>query len=366
MTKDTNRKRAAFLLTALVTLITMISPVSANSAEITIPKQMPDTISPEFAQKYTYTEDGEYSRALDVPTYEWMPSEGEPKALVVGIHGLTLHGRRFRTFARTFAVNGIGFVSLDMRGFGRCRFDDEQKFSTKEDDKTKINHEKSYKDIVKLSRMVRQRYPDKPLIVLGESLGCTFCVRLAAENNDLVDGMILSAPAVKVNPHMYLAPSEVAQGVKAILTPHHKVGLRTFITKLVSERQDVINEMLDDPLILKEVSLFDLLRTDEFVEKTAQFGKSVSPKCAVLILQGGGDGCVASKSVTDLMMNIPSTNQTLRWLGHFGHLQLETSFVRAAVIDALGDWLEDQAPHSKIQLQALEQTIKNTGGTLVE
>lgn len=352
---------------ALVSAL-LLSPVlpALTATEVSAPVQTMDSnVKPEVMSKYDYVEDGPLTDAIKLPTYQWMP-KSEPKAIVIAVHGLTLHGRRYTVLARTFAVNGIGTIAFDMRGFGRCHFDEGNKFSTKTDNKKKVDLEKSYAELEQLAQIVKQKYPNIPLVALGESLGCTFCVRLAASKKDIIDGMILSAPAVKVNAKMYASPSEVGQGLKAIVKPSHTLNLNNFITKLVSQRQEVIDEMLSDPMVLKELSLHDLLSTDDFVETTAKWGKQCSPKLAVLIMQGGGDGCVAPKSVTDLMMNIPSTDQTLRWLGHIGHLQLETSFVRSIVIDAIGDWLEDHEREARMQLKSLEQAIKETGGTLVE
>ncbi len=154
-----------------------LSAKPALSGESTMPHSYKDEIEPELAQKYSYTEDGAYSKALDIPTYEWMPVDKPPHIIILGVHGLTLHGRRYRVLARTLAVNGIGFVSLDMRGFGQCRFDDKNQWSTKGDDKRAINYEKSYKDIVNLAKLIKEKNPDVELLALGESLGCTFCVR---------------------------------------------------------------------------------------------------------------------------------------------------------------------------------------------
>lgn len=335
-------------------------------AEITAPgQQTAELIKPELAAKFVYTEDGELSDALKLPIYQWMPVGGKPDAIILGIHGLTLHGRRYRVLARTMAVHNLGFVALDMRGFGRCKFDDKKQFSTPTDDKRKISHEKSYAEIVKLAQLIKAQYGNVPLIVLGESLGCTFCVRLCGEHPELADGMIISAPAVRVNPKMYASPADIKAGLKAVVTPKHKVNLNAFITKLVSQRPEVVKEMLDDPLVLKEVSLLDLISTDEFVEKTAKWGKTVRPHLPIMILQGSHDGCVAPKSVTDLMMNMPSDDQTLRWMGSFGHLQLETSFVHSVVIDALGDWMKNHTADAKNELKELEQDINDLGGTLV-
>ncbi|MBX9694897.1 MAG: lysophospholipase, partial [Cyanobacteria bacterium] len=256
-------------------------------------------------------------------------------------------------------------VSLDMRGFGRCHFEEAEKFSTKEDNKRHINHGKSFEDIVKLAELIRRKYPGVPIIALGESLGCTFCLRLAGEHQELVDGMILSAPAVRVNPAMYASPKDIEEGFLSLLKINHKVSLNQFITHLVSSRQEVSQEMMDDPLILKEISLKDLLSTDSFVEKTAHFGKLVAANMPVLILQAGGDKCVSPRAVTDLMFNMNSSNQTLAWMGPWGHLQLETSYMRSKVIDVIGEWIENRTSNGNLALQALEEDIDDLGGTLI-
>lgn len=349
---------------AMAFLATVPFAGAAGAFELTIPAAK-DTLSPELASKFQYVEDGELSAQLKLPVYEWLPVSS-PRVVCLGIHGLTLHGRRYRVLARTLASEGVVFVASDMRGFGRCKFDDQHQFSTPGDDKTKINHEKSYQDIVKLAQLLKQKYPDIPLIALGESLGCTFCVRLTGEHPDLVTGMILSAPAVKVNPAMYLSPSDVAAGMRALVTKHHELNLHHFITSLVSNKQAVIDEMLDDPLILKKVPLFDLLATDEFVDKTVKFGKKVPPHMSVLIIQGSSDRCVVPDMVTHLTSAMPSDDQTVRWLGSYGHLQLETSFLRAAVVDSVRDWFEDHSQAARDDKDNLGQKIVAAGGTLIQ
>lgn len=364
MSLNLGQKFRSLLSCALISF-SLSSPAYAD--EITNPSQLPDKIKPEAAAKFVYTEDGEFGQKLNIPTYEWMPAPGQDlDAVIIGIHGLTLHGRKFRVLARTLAQYNIGFVAMDMRGFGRCKFDDDKKFSTKQDNKAKINHEKSYQDIAALTRLVNTKYPNVPIMALGESLGCTFCVRLAAEQKDVIDGIILSAPAVKLNARMYADPAQLAQIAKGILiSPTGTIDLKTFFTKLVSTRKDVVDEVMEDPFMLKKIHLSDLLATDLFVDKTVKYGKSVDPRLAVLIIQGSADGCVAPKAVTDLMAVMPSADQTLRWLGPVGHLQFETAFVRSTVIDAVGDWLNDHSNDAVEEQKKLEQAITDVGGVLV-
>lgn len=338
----------------------------AFAGESTMPASYNEKINPELAAKYTYTEDGAYSKKLNIPTYEWMPSDGKLKAIVIGVHGLTLHGRRFRVLARSLAINGIGFVSMDMRGFGRCCFDDKKQFSTPTDDKRLIDNKKSFEEISQLAKLIKADHPDLPLIALGESLGCTFCVELAATNPDLIYGVVLSAPAVKVNKDMYMGKGQVKAGLKSIVVPDHEMDLKGFFGELCSARADVQKEMMDDPLILKKITLRRLVATDLYVDKITEFGKKTAKGLHVLILQGSSDGCVSAKHVTDLMNAMPSDDQDLAWRGNFGHLQLETIFMRAPIIDAIGTWLLAHGKEGQRRLAILESEIADLGGSVTK
>lgn len=332
----------------------------ASAAESTM--RTPDQINPEIAAKYSYTEDGAFSEALKLPTYEWMPADGPQKAIVLGIHGLTMHGRRFRVLARSLAVNGMGFISLDMRGFGRCHFDDKMLFSTKDDDKTKVNHEKSYQEIVKLAELIKTKYPNLRLIALGESLGCTFCVRLAGEHPELVNGIVLSAPAVRINRSMYRGKGQIKEGIKAVVKRKHELDMSGYFSELASQRPEVQKEMIDDPMVLQELPLKALLSTSKFVKKTISYGKTTDKHLPVLIIQGNRDGCVSPKHVTELMNSMPSDDQNLAWRGNFGHLQLETAHMRTPIIDALGGWLLNHGQADQTRLKELQQTTADLGG----
>lgn len=344
----------------------LTAPLQSLAGESTMPASYKDYVSPEMAGKYVYTENGDYSKALSIPTYQWMPSEGEPKAMVLAIHGLTLHGRRFRVLARSLAVNGIGVVAMDMRGFGASFFSEDGKEKPKDDERTAINHGKSYDEIVQLAELIKKDHPDKKLLALGESLGCTFCVKLAGEHPDLVSAIILSAPAVRVNHDMYAGKGQIRQGIKAAVLPKHQMDLAGFFGELCSQRPEVQAEMLDDPFVRKKLSLGSLIGTDLFVDKTKKYAETASKDLEVLILQGGRDGCVSPTHVTDLMKEIPSDHQTLAWRGDFGHLQLETAFMRAETLDALASWLSLHNADNRQKMTLLKESIASLGGSVVK
>jgi acylglycerol lipase len=335
------------------------------AAESTMPPGFIENISPSMAAKYRYVEDGEYTQKLNIPTYEWLPVTESPRAIVLAIHGLTLHGRRFRVIARMFASNNVGLVALDMRGFGRCLVDPEHRFSTPTDDKRRVDHAKSYEDIVHLGQMIKEKYPGTKVIAMGESLGCTFCVRLSAEHPELVDAMILSAPAVRVNKKMYFGHGTALRGIGAVFSPSHEISLHSFFEYLVSTRKEVGDEMIDDPLIVKQLSIKALLSTDKFVSQTAAFGRTMPKKLPILILQGSKDSCVSPKKVTELMAAMPASDQTLAWRENYGHLQLETVYMRPKNIDAVMNFLRNHSEENLPELRNFQQQIVDAGATIL-
>ncbi|MBX9694194.1 MAG: hypothetical protein K2Z81_17555, partial [Cyanobacteria bacterium] len=98
---------------------------------------------------------------------------------------------------------------------------------------------------------------------------------------------------------------------------------------------------------------------------TAEWGKGVGPHLPVLIVQGSTDSCVSAKHVTDLTNAMPSDDQTLSWRGNYGHLQLETMFLRPSILNALTTWLFDHGVDAQAKLKKVQESINDLGGKLV-
>jgi acylglycerol lipase len=309
-------------------------------------------------------QDGKLSDELHMPLYEWYPKKTKPTALLLAIHGLTLHGNRYNIIGKAFAAYGFYACACDMRGFGRCYTDDQHKFCIGEDCKRKVNYDKSYADIVQLAKRLKEEHPNIPLFAMGESLGTSVCIRLAAEHPELVDALILSGPAVEINPRMVLQPKNFAAGLYALLIqPQFRMQTKAFVKNLVSNDPDIIAEMLDDPLCRKRLTIAELLKTNSFVSKSLKYTNKIKHNEPVLILQGSKDRCMVPDGVIRLCKNIPSSDQTLRWLDSHGHLLLETAYLRPATIGAVSDFIEDhQADHEaeavKVQLDILKLGAK--------
>ncbi len=316
-------------------------------------------------QSFNFVEDGDFSKQLHLPTYEWIPKDNNPKGVVFAVHGLTLHGKTFQVTGRAFASRGFYFIAPDMRGFGRCYKDPKNKFSDAHNNRHAVNYKKSTDDLLALAKLVKERYPNIPIILLGESLGCTTAVRIASESPETFHSLILSAPAMRLNPAMFFTPSCVGQYTVGFLS-HVNTGIsmNSFFKHLVSNDPQVVQEALADPLIRKTLHPRELIRTLIEIKHTAHYAEKIEAGTPILFIQGSDDKCVSPSSVAKLANKIESEDQTIRWFYAYGHLAFETSHLRAAVLDALISWFRSHRPEYKILVDDLQKDITSLGGTV--
>lgn len=308
---------------------------------------------------FEYVEDGPDFRKLNIPTYEWIPRgfSEELRGIIVFVHGLTLHGKTYDLAGKAFATGNFYAVSSDMRGFGRCFIDEDNRFGKK-----KLDYEASYRDLVELVKIVREKHPGRRVIMVGESLGATPCLRLASQYPEAVDGIILSGPAVTVNPLMLIHPRSIVAGLRGlVIDPWFNVNLSFFMRTLVSQDKRIVEELESDPLIRKRMTIRDLMKTDAYVSKNVRYARKLKRDIPLLILQGSKDKCVVPKRVTKLLGVISSDDQTLRWMQHLSHLLLETRYIKPGTVSAISSWIDAHEPEYQKELLELDQDLKKLG-----
>src|SRR5690606_9822087 len=94
-----------------------------------------------------------------LPLRTWMPDEAPP-AVILALHGFNDYSNAFSIPAPAWAAAGIATYAYDQRGFGaapgRGRWHGGATLAA---------------DALTAARLLRQRYPDTPLYLLGESMG---------------------------------------------------------------------------------------------------------------------------------------------------------------------------------------------------
>lgn len=308
------RRRFSFRLGALVAAIAALTPCVANAEAVR-------------------EDDPSLGKELNLPICKWQHPAVQPKGIILALHGVTLHAKRFETVGKKLAANGYPVYALDLRGFGRWRTENE-KFNGD----NKIHYTQSQDDLVRVLTEMRKKYPETPIYLMGESLGANLSVWAASTHSDLIDGIILSSPCVKRI--IRLNPRVMLDATKGLFKPYSEFGLEPHIKPYLSEDPRVTEEYLADPVIDKEMSPADLIKSVKTnVIALAQSDK-IPEDMPILMLVGEQDRIYKAKAIPKFAKKIPSKEQTIYVFENKGHLLLEHNYVQPDVLAKLDEWLE--------------------------
>ena len=113
----------------------------------------------------------------------------QPKGIVQIIHGMQEHSKRYENFAKFLNSNGYIVFVTDLRGHGKSAEDPNLLgYSSKDISIENVN------DQIIISKYLKEKYPNIPLIVLGHSYGSFLTQRYITECN-IADKVILSGSA---------------------------------------------------------------------------------------------------------------------------------------------------------------------------
>lgn len=285
--------------------------------------------------------------------YQWSPSEKKPQAVVVALHGMILHGLSFESLAKHLAQRGIAVVAPDLRGYGRWYQANHQGHN----EMPVLAYDRSRQDIIELIHAVKAEYPDIPLYCLGESLGAGMALFAAAQEPSLVDGLILSSPAIKrrLNLVPQLMPQIVGDTAKLVANPNRQVDLVPYIKSFASDDPRTVADTVKDPLVRKKLTVWDLLRTANTIKPTLKYAEKISSNTPVLVIQGSNDKMLCSKSVVELLAHLNCADQTVKWF-QIGHLMLETAYIRPDIMLTVDRWLDDHIDASTESIRTAATT----------
>ncbi len=352
-----HRQAAIFLCLLLVCTLALASICPAASAiDVECSEaeniSIEERISGDFL--YEYIQDGKYTQSLKIPTYEWIPIQKEGKegknyrGIVIFVHGFTMHGRRYDKLAKILAANNFYGIAYDMYGFGRNFFTDKRPLVDGIRSKRRIHYGRSHKRLVELVSMVREEYPRTPICLLGESLGATPCLKMAVESRDLIDGIILSAPAVQINPILFVHPMSAMEATLPVMvSPHMNMRLNHFVNSLLSRDRDVKDDIKSDTEIRRRVTWIDLLRTQGYVAKALIHGPRVKKDPPLLFMVGGKDLVVLPTDALLLYSSIKSDQKKYVKLEKRSHLLTETSAIKPDTVSAIFNWFDETEPFKK-------------------
>ena len=275
-------------------------------------------------------ETGEQSGILGrrLYTQRWLP-ERAPRAAIVLAHGLAEHSGRYGELARRLTARGFALHALDHRGHGRSQG-------------PRANIERFgyvVDDLGVLIAGVRAEDPARPLFLLGHSMGGAVALGYALQNPTLLDGLLLSAPLLGVDPNVPPL-KQLAGRVLSLLAP--SVGLLTLPSDQISHDPVVVREYDNDPLVFHGAiparTLIELIAALDWLRERAP-----ELRMPVLALHGTGDRLVPLEFVAPVYERLGSPDRKLLHYEGLYH-ELFNEPERARVYADLAAWLDAHLP----------------------
>lgn len=225
-----------------------------------------------------------------LPVRTWLP-EGEPRSVVIGVHGFNDYSRAFAKVGAYLAQQGIAVYVYDQRGFGATR----QRGRWP-------GVEVLAKDLRAFIQAVGTRHRNRPLYLLGESMGgAVAMVALAGADAPLVNRLILVAPAVWGGQSLNRLYRSLLW-VSAHTVPWLKLSGRGLKIK-ASDNRKMLKRMRADPLIIKETRIDALYGMVQLMDKAWE----VIPQLHIptLVLYGGRDQVIPERPICHLLEELP-------------------------------------------------------------
>ena len=261
-----------------------------------------------------------------LPLRHWGGTE-RPKAQVLALHGFNDYGNAFASLGPYLAARGILTYAYDQRGFGataqRGRWSGEERMIA---------------DLGVLTDLLRERHPDAPLFLLGESMGGAVVMAATAASKK-VDGIILVAPAVwsrdSMSPIQRLALAVAARTLPWLELTGEGMEIRP------SDNLDMLREFSADPLVIKSTRIDTLWGVANIMDLAMAEADELSGP--ILLLYGEHDRIIPQNAFCAFVDRVPGERQGIRIvLYQNGWHMLTRDLQGERVMADIAGWIEDQ------------------------
>ncbi|MFC1908372.1 alpha/beta hydrolase [Chloroflexota bacterium] len=234
----------------------------------------------------------------------WMPGKN-PTAVLLVVHGLAEHSGRYANIVNYFVARGYAVYGFDQRGHGRSpgQRGYVERFSHFID------------DLDAFLVMICGRHQGARVFLVGHSIGGMVATAFAVDYQDKIDGLILSAPTLKVGVSVSSGLIIVAR-LLSLLLP--KMGLYVIDASAISRDNTVVTSYVNDPLVYRG-KIRARLGT-ELVKTMRMLPRRMSRiSLPLLIMHGTADRLSEPQGSKMLYDGINSVNKPLKLYDGFWH-----------------------------------------------
>ena len=258
-----------------------------------------------------------------LPYRAWLP-EGAPKAVILALHGMNDSRDAWEYPAPAFAAAGLAVFAPDQRGFGATAT-------------------RGYwpgtaglvADATAMAALLRARYPDVRLFLMGESMGAAvLMVAATSAAPPPVDGYVLLAPAVWGRAEMNVL-LRASLWLAAETVPGWRMTGRGFIKITASDNREALIRLSTDPLTLHGARVDAIRGAVDLMD--AALAAAPRFQAPALFLYGGHDQVIPPRA-TDATWNRLPPGPIRAFYPDGYHLMLRDKG-RAAPIGDIVNWI---------------------------
>jgi alpha-beta hydrolase superfamily lysophospholipase len=234
-----------------------------------------------FSEKHYFSEDG-----ASLPLRQWLP-KSSPKAVLIALHGFNDYSNFFDMPGAFFSAHDVACFAYDQRGFGgaprRGLWAGIQTYSD---------------DLRIFVNLLKQRYPNRPLYLLGESMGGAVVINaMKLSVMSEVEGVILIAPAIWARETMpwYQTGllSILAHTLPGLTLTGESVGVQA------SDNIEMLRALGRDPLIIKKTRVEAIYGLTDLMD--AAFYSADQLQGKTLLLYGEKDEVIPKKPTYEFL-----------------------------------------------------------------
>lgn len=256
-----------------------------------------------------------------LPLMRW-PVVGEPRAIMLGLHGYGDYRRAFRLAGPWFAERGVELIAFDQRGFGET-----------ESRGIWPGADNLVQDFADAVSIIRASYPDLPIHVIGESMGGAVALAGLADGKiEGVDRLIVAAPGVSGDMPLRQLHDSVLR-LAALALPWLAIELRRGGRPWLDPSEAA--RLADDPLILRELSVGTYEGLIDLATIASKNLRGALPP--TYLLYGELDGTIPRRAVDDLGRALDERDD-IRYYSDRHHLLLHEADADVVFADCL-NWL---------------------------
>jgi len=270
--------------------------------------------------------------------------------VILALHGFNDYSAGFALPGSGLARRGFALYAYDQRGFGRAPqrgiWPGSEQFIT---------------DLKSATLLLKQKYPGKPIFLLGESMGAAVIMAAAVEPDaPQVEGMILESPAI----WGWQTQSDFNRHVidLAIHTVPWMTVVPTGLRLQASDNRQALIALSRDPLVIKETRVDTAYGLVDLMTRAyAAIPKLGHPR--YLMLYGGKEQILNKGAVADAIRNLPPLPAGEARLAVYakGYHLLLRDWDAPTIYDDIAAWIEHPDAPLPSGADSRGQTTANSG-----